>query len=325
MLSRRALLVSCATVLAPKVVLGREEVPDWPRKTVRLIPPYAAGSASDNVAHILTRRLSQVFGHEFVIEYRAGASGTLAAAEVASAPADGHTLLWATTAPIALAPALTKVPYDPIRDFAPISAVTTTPFALVVNSKLPVKTVSEFIAYLKSRPNQLAFADAGNLSMSRIAMTLFLHHSGAEMTRVSFAGNAPALSNTVSGLPSAMFAILANALPHLTNGDLKILALSSDKRVAAVPEIPTLAETGFPEMRITSWNGLMAPAGTPARIIDRIASEAARVVRDARFIENVKSYGLNPLGNKPEEFAEMISGDIRSWAQAITEVKLKMQ
>jgi tripartite-type tricarboxylate transporter receptor subunit TctC len=236
---------------------------------------------------------------------------------VARSPADGYTLLWAVLPPLVIQPAMAKTSYDPVKDFAAISAVGTNPFVLVVNKGLPVKTVAEFVDYVRGRPNQLNYAVGAVGSVTHLAMALFLKRAGLEMTNVNYRGNAPAMADVVAGHVPTMFSNLSDALPHAASGAIRLLAVSSEKRAAQIPDVPTVSESGFPGFNMITWNGLMAPAGTPGAIVDRIATEISIAVKDRRFVERLVNFGVDPLGNSPDKFAAMVAADVVQWAEAV--------
>jgi tripartite-type tricarboxylate transporter receptor subunit TctC len=290
----------------------------WPQKPVRLLVGFGAGGNIDNVARLTATRLSEVFGQQFVVENRVGANGTLAAEAVVRSPPDGHTLFWAGTGTISIFPAMGKPPYDTMKDFAPISIIGTNPQVLVVNPNLPAKSVQEFVAYVKSQKGNLPYGGGGGPgSVSNLLMSLFLKRAGIEMTSVSYRGTAQALTDVIAGHIPAMFVPLPEAMPQAEGGKIRMLAVSDDKRSRGAPDIPTIAESGYPGFRGISWNGLMAPAGTPKDIIDRIAAEFAKAAKDPKFIAQLDTYGVEPLGITPAEFAKFIPEDIALWAEAV--------
>jgi tripartite-type tricarboxylate transporter receptor subunit TctC len=306
-------------------VAGLAHGQEWPQRPVRIIGPYAAGGNADVLARLTAQRLSDAFGQQFVVENRVGGNGIIAAEAVAHAPADGYTFLWGVLPPLAIQPALSKVPYDSLKDFAPISAVATNPFVLVVNKDLPVKTVAELIAWVRAQPAKPSYAEGAVGSVTHLAMALFLHRAGIAMTNVSYRGNAPALTDIVAGHLPAMFSNLSDALPHLASGAIRALAVSSDKRSPQLPEVPTVAESGFPGFNVITWNGLVAPAGTPKPIIGRLAAEIARATKDPAFVARLASLGADPLGDTPDEFAARIAADLDLWAQAVVAAGIKRQ
>jgi tripartite-type tricarboxylate transporter receptor subunit TctC len=315
-----------AWVLAGAVCLGSiAHAQDWPHRPVRMIAPYAAGGNSDVLARLTAQRLSDAFGQQFIVENRVGGNGMIATEAVARSPADGYTLLWAALPPIAIQPALSKVPYDPTRDFAPVSVVATNPFVLVVNRAIPVNSVAEFIAWVRGQPTKVSYAEGGVGSVTHLAMAIFLKRAGLEMINVSYRGNAPALTDIVAGHLPAMFSNLSDALPHLTSGAVRALAVSSDRRTGLLPDVPTVADSGFPGYRAITWNGPMAPAGTPRPIVDKTAAEIARAAKDAKFVERLANLGADPLGNTPDEFAALIASDLRLWSEAVAAAGIKSQ
>ena len=295
----------------------------WPQRPVRIIVPYAAGGNSDGMARMVAQRLGDAFGQTFVVENRLGANGAIATEAVARSAADGYTLLWAVTPPVAINPALTKVNYHPIKDFAPISAVAVNAFMLVVNKSFPPKTVAEFIAYVRAQPNKLSYSESGVGSLTHLTMALFLKRAGLQMTNVSYRGNAPALTDVVAGHLPAMFSSIADAIPQAAAGSIRLLAVSSKERAPQLPDIPTVAESGFPGFNVLTWNGLMAPAGTPKDVVDRIAAEIGHSVKDPQFAARLAEYGVDPLGNTPAEFRAMVAADTDLWAETVQSLGLK--
>jgi len=306
-------------------ITGSARAGDWPDKPVKIIYPYAAGSTGDVTARLIARRLSDKFGQPFIVENRVGANGVIATEAVARATPDGYTLLWAITPQIAISPVMTKVRYDPVKDFVPISAVSINKFALVVNAKVPAKSVGEFIAYVRAQPHGFTYAEGGAGSVSHLAMVLLLNRAGVKGTNVSYKGNEPALTDVIAGHLPAVFALLGDALSQVESGTIRVLAVSSEQRSTLAPEMPSIAESGLPGFNATSWWGLMGPAGMPKPIVDGIASEVAQAVRDPKIVEQLTKFGVDPVGNKPAEFSAMISADIKLWAEAVTMAGLKAE
>ena len=289
----------------------------WPNKTVRVLYPYAAGSPGDVTARIFAQRFSEVFGQPFVVENRPGANGALAVEAVARAPADGHTLLWTPSPPITISPAMTALPYDPVKDLVPISAINVNTMALIVNAKMPITTVAEFVSFVRARPKELTYAEGGIGSTNHLAMALFLNLAGLHMTNVSYRGSGPALNDVIAGHIPTMFSPLGDLQPHMESGTIRVLAVTGDHRSAYLPKVPTLSELGFPTLKVPAWSGLLAPAATPKPVVERLAAEVARAIKDSRFADQLNRRGIEPLGTAPEEFAAMISADIALWAEAI--------
>ena len=277
----RQLLASLA-VLAASTASIPAQSPEWPQRPVRIIVPFAPGGNADGMARIVSQRFHEVFGQQFIVENRTGAGGAIAVEAVARSPADGTTLLWDVQPQIVILPAISKVTYDPVKDLAPISVLATNPFVLVVNPRLPVKTVAEFVEHVRAQPATLSYGSSGVGSVAHLAMALFLKRAGLDMTSVHYRGNAPALADVVAGHVPTMFSTLADALPQASSGGVRLLAVSGPKRAAQIPEVPTVSEQGYPGYNVVTLNGLMAPAGTPKAIIDRIAAEMARAVKDPK-------------------------------------------
>ena len=295
----------------------------WPNAPVKIIAPYAAGGSADTIARMFAQRFSETFQTSFYVENRTGANGTIAAEAVAHSQPDGYTLFMAATPQIAIAPAMMKVRYDPVKDFVPISALITNTFALVVNGKLPVRTVSDLVGYVRSQPTEVFYATGGIGSVTHLAMELFLKRTGLKMTNVNYKGGSPALAAVVAGEIPIKFSVLSDVLGQAANGDIRILAVASEKRAPQVPEVPTLIESGFPGYKVMSWIGLMAPAGTPKEIVDRIAAEVGVAMKDRKFVKRLKNFGADPLGNSPAEFKAMTQADIALWGEVVGNAGVK--
>jgi len=324
MVPRRSFL-TLITSLCVLALPAAAHAQEWPQRPLRILVPYAAGGNSDLMARIVAQRLGESLKQQVVVENRLGANGALATEAVARAPADGYTLLWAVLPPLVIQPAIAKTAYDPVKDFVPITAVGTNPFVLVVNKSFPAHNVADFVSYVRARPNQLAYAVGTVGSVTHLAMALFLKRAGLEMTNVAYRGNAPALADVVAGQVPTMFSNLSDALAHVDGPAIRLLAVSGKQRAAQIPDVPTISESGYPGYDMITWNGLMAPAGTPRTIIDRLAKDVASAVKDAKFAERLVSFGVDPLGNRPDEFAAMIASDIPQWSEAVRIAGIKPQ
>jgi tripartite-type tricarboxylate transporter receptor subunit TctC len=203
--------------------------------------------------------------------------------------------------------------------------VGTNPFVLIVNKDVPVKTVGEFIAWVKSQPTKLSYAEGSAGSVTHLSMALFLKRAGLDMTNVSYRGNAPALTDVIAGHLPTMFSNLSDALPHAASGAIRILAVSSGRRVAQLKDVPTVAESGFPGYDVVTWNGLLAPAATPKPIVDQIAAEIAKAVKEPKFVERLTSFGADPSGITPAQFATLIASDLKLWAEAVEVAGVKQK
>jgi tripartite-type tricarboxylate transporter receptor subunit TctC len=301
------------------VATGAALAQSWPQRPVKVLVPFAAGGNIDVMGRLAASRLSEAFGQQFVVENRVGGNGIIATEAVARAGADGNTLLWASTSVIAIFPAITKVGYDPVKDLAPVSLFSVAPQVLIVNPKLPAQNVPEFIAYVKAQKDKLAYAGGGGPgSASNLLMSLFLKRAGLEMTNVSYRGTAPALTDLIAGHIPTMFVPISEALPQARAGLIRMLAVSSGTRSREAPEVPTIAEQGFPGFDMASWTGMMAPAGTPKEIIDSMAGEFARALKDPQFVAHMEKAGAEPAADaSPAAFATFIAKEIPLWGEAV--------
>lgn len=321
MISRRVLLSGAASVSAFGIRCALAE--SWPERPVTIIVPFAAGGNTDGIARMMAQWLGDIFGKPFVVENRPGAGGAIAAEVVAKAQPDGYTLFVAALPVVAIVPVLNKVNFDPQKDLAPISNVATNPFVLVVNKDLPIKKLKDFVDYVGQRNDQLSYSSGGVGSLNHLSMALFLKQAGLTMTHVPYKGNAPALADVVAGHVPTMFSNLSDALPQVQGGTIRMLAVSGETRSPLAPQIPTVAESGYPNYKVLTWNGLMAPAGTPPEIIEKLAREIAIAVKDPKFKLQLVQYGVDPLGSTPSEFKAMVARDIAIWTEAINVAGLK--
>jgi tripartite-type tricarboxylate transporter receptor subunit TctC len=324
----RRLATACLGLFAaccvPAIVQAQTQ--DWPQRPVRVIVPFAAGGNIDVIARLTCQRMSEVFGQQFVVENRVGGNGTIAAESVAHASPDGYTLFWAGPAVVSIFPAITKAAYDPVKDFKPVSVIGVNPQVLVVNARLPIANVAAFIAYVKAQPQRLPYAGGGGPgSLSNLLMALFLKRAGLEMTSVSYRGTAPAMTDLVAGHIPTMFVPLSEALPQAHADNIRMLGVSSAKRARQAPDVPTIAESGFPGFHAESWNGVLAPAATPDAIVNRLAAEIARAAREPKFVERLDQEGVDPLGSSPTETAKFIAADMALWSDAVKIAGVSLQ
>ena len=312
-LSRLALLI----VLGVIASTGAAHSEEWPERTVNIVVPFAPGGNADSVARLIGQQLAEAFGQPFVIENRPGATGAIAAEAVARSPADGYTLLLATLPQIAIMPAMVKTSFDPVKDFVPISAIATNALVFVVHPSLPVKSVADLVAYAREQHGQLGYAAAGVGSMTHLAMVLLLKRAGADMRPIMYKGGAAMLTDTIAGHVKVYVSNVSTLVPYAESDLLRLLAVSSTQRVPALPKVPTLIESGFPGFEVLNWSGLMAPAGTPTEIVNRIAKEVSRAAKDPKISALLIRTGVDPLGNTPDQFAAMINAGIPLWAEAV--------
>jgi tripartite-type tricarboxylate transporter receptor subunit TctC len=299
----------------------------WPQRPVKVLTPFAAGGNIDVMGRIAATRLSEAVGQQFVVENRVGGNGTIATEAVVRAPADGYTLLWAGTSVIAIFPAIAKVNYDPVKDLAPVSLFGVAPQALIVNPSVPAQTVAEFVAYVKSQKDRLSYGGGGGPgSAGNLMMSIFLKRAGLQMTNVSYRGSAPALADLIAGHIPTMFVPISEALPQAKAGSIRMLAVSSGTRSREAPDVPTLAEAGYPGFHMVSWTGMWAPAGTPKDIVDRLAAVFARALKEPQFVEEVRKRGVEPAAEtSPADFAAFIAREIVLWGEAVKIAGVSLQ
>src|SRR5262245_35041160 len=289
----------------------------WPQRPIKIIVPFAPGGNTDGIARMIAQPLNETFGEPVVVENRPGAAGAIATEAVARSPADGHTLLMATPTQFSLLPNTGKASYDPVKDFAPISVIGTNPYVLAIHPSIPATTLKEFVDYVRSQPNKVTYAAPVIGGLSHLTMVLFLKRAGLEMIPVGYKGGATPTTDLIAGHVPVYFALLSDVVPHASSGAVRLLAVSSQQRLAAIPDVPTLNEAGYPGFKALTWNGLVAPAGTPGDVVGRVAKEVARSVREPRLVERLAGFGVDPLGNRPEEFSAMIAADLALWGEAI--------
>jgi len=287
----------------------------WPQRPVRVIVPFVAGGSTDTQARIASERLNELFGQPFIVENKVGASGAIAAEFVARSPADGYTVFFGASPQFVL-PLVQKVNFDPYKDFAPVSIVGTNPFVLGVHTSVPATTLKEFVDYVKARPGQLNYASAGAGTITQLTAALFLSRAGLQMTHVPYKGGAQASADLIAGQVHMYFGNPAELLPHAAGGKIRLLAVSSAKRTPQLPDVPAVAEI-YPGFATGTWNGFLAPTGTPRAIVDRLAQEVAKVVREPATAERLRKIGVEPLGNTPAEFAALVQREAPVWRDAV--------
>lgn len=295
----------------------------WPNKPVRIVVPFAPGGTTDILARAVAPELSKAFGQQFVVDNRAGAGGNVGADIVAKSPADGYTLLMGTVGTHGINKALyAKLPYDPQKDFAPITLVAGVPNVMVMNAEkarnLGINSVADFIKYARANPGKLNMASSGNGTSIHLAGELFKSMTGIFMTHIPYRGSGPALLDMVAGNMDVMFDNLPSSMAQIKAGKLKALAVTSAQRSAAMPDIPTIEEAGkLKGFEASSWFGLLAPAGTPPDIVNRIQQETAKALNSPAIKEKLLAQGAIPSGNTPAEFTRLIDAEHKKWAQVV--------
>ena len=309
----RHLLKSLIAALALVVALPAM-AQDYPSRPVKIVVSYAPGGSNDVVARVIAPELQKELGQSFIVENRAGASGTIGADMVAKAAPDGYTLFMGAGAH-ALAPSLyKKLPYDIVKDFAPISLAATSTYVLVLNPSVPAKTLPELIALLKSRPGQLNYASAGKGTPLHLAAELFKSKTGTDIVHVPYGGDTPALNDLMAGTVQISFMSVASTAPQIRAGKLQALAVTSARRSDALPDLPTLSELGIAGYDIGTWWGLLAPAGTPEPVIAKLNAAMRKAVALPPVKERFAPLGLDPRSDSPTEFAAFIKAEVARYA-----------
>jgi tripartite-type tricarboxylate transporter receptor subunit TctC len=296
----------------------------YPEKPVRLIVPFSAGSAVDTLARIPAQKLSELWGHQVVVDNRVGANGIIGTEAAAKAPADGYTLVLANDAGLATSPALyPKLPYDPLRDFAPIALAVSIPVVLVVNASFPASSVKELVSQAKANPGKIHYASGGNGSAQHLPMEMFKLTSGIDLVHVPYKGLGPAFNDVVGGQIPVMFAGMSNVFPHLKSGRIRALAIGSAKRSGAMPDVPTMQEAGVAGFDYAAWAGFLAPAGVSPLIIDRVNSDLRKVLGMPDVRDKLVALGFEVSPGTPQEFGAKIEREIAKVAKVVKEAGIR--
>jgi tripartite-type tricarboxylate transporter receptor subunit TctC len=295
----------------------------YPLKPVRLIIPVAPGGGTDFLGRLLAQKLTDNLGQPFVVDNRSGAGGSIGALAVAKADADGYTLILGYTASHGINPALSKLPYDPVTDFSPISLIATAPNLLVVHPAVPVKSVQELIAYAKARPGQLRYASAGSGSAPHMSGELFNYMAGTTMIHVPYKGNGPALTDLLGGHIELTFASMPSAMPHGKSGRLRMLAVTGLKRAPQLPEIPTVSESGLKGFNTDQWYGVLAPPRAAAALVTKLHKEVVAAIKNPEVTARAEAQGFDVLGSTPAEFAAHIRAEVTKWTKLVKDIGIK--
>lgn len=323
-LRRAARAIALALPLATGAPAFAQPTLAWPAKPVRLVVPFPPGGATDVLARQIGQRLGEAWGQPVPVDNRGGASGAIATEFVARQPGDGYTLLFATASTHAINPAVSRVPFDPVKDFTPIVNVAAAPLGLVVHPSLPVRNVAELLALLRARPGQLDMASFGTGTGSHLAGELLKVMGKVDMVHVPYKGGAAAISDLLGGHVSLLFDTLSNTLPHAKSGKLRLLASTGARRVASMPDLPTVGET-LPGYEATTWFGMLGPAGLPRSVVDRVNADTARLLQAAEVRGSLAAQGFEPAAGTPEAFAQQIQRDLAKWAKLVAQAKIRVE
>jgi tripartite-type tricarboxylate transporter receptor subunit TctC len=317
--------VLAAVIALPRAdALAAEQA--YPSKPIRLIVGFAPGGNTDTVARLVGQKLGERLGTQVIIDNRGGAGGTIGTEMAASANADGHTLTMGTTTTHAIAvAAYPKLRYDPVADFSPVAMVAIAPYLLVVNSKVPTATLKEFIAYVKSQPGKLNYGSAGQATTTHLVMATLTTRAGLDMAHVPFKGNGPATTAVLGGDVHALFGAVPPLLPHATAKRVRSLAISSAKRSPSLPDVPTVAESGYPGFDVTLWLGFFAPKGTPAAIVKRLESELVQIAQSAEMKDQMGRQGLDAHASGSDELGKIVRTEIANYKNVFKSAGIKME
>lgn len=324
--TRRTALATAALALAlassALLAAGAAHAAAFPEKPVTLVVPTAAGGGNDGMARVVALKLSTLLGHQVIVENKAGANGAIAAEYVARATPDGHTILFGYIGTHGMSPALQKLRYDPIAQFEPIGMVSYSPTLMVVNPKVPAKTVSELVALTKAKPQDFNYASAGNGTAPHFSAEIFKLESGAQMAHVPYRGAAPAMNDTMAGQTQVMFPSLFSAYPHVKSGKLRALALAGPKRSSLLPEVPTLEEAGVKGVEITQWYALFAPGKTPRPVIDQLNKALNTALADKDVVRRIEEQGAVVDTSTPEQLALTVKQELAKWKGVVVKAQL---
>jgi len=318
---RRSVLVGAAAAGLAAPALAQS----FPSKSVRLVVPYSAGGGADTTARLIAPKLQEALGQTVVVDNKPGAGGTIGDDAVAKAAPDGHTLLIGAFAHAVNPALMPKMPFRTPEDFAPISLLVTVPELLVVTPTFPAKTVAELVAMAKAEPGKLSYASSGNGSAQHLAAELFKMRTGTDIQHVPYKGGSLAVADVAAGHVPFYFGNMSSALPQARAGRVRALAVTSAQRSPAAPEVPTMAESGVSGCEISEWNALLAPAGTPPAIVERLHAEVVKVLRDGEIKAKFADLGADAVGSTPAELAAFLRGEMAKWAEVVKAANVKIE
>jgi len=313
-------------LLALQSLAGPARAADYPARPIKLIVPYAPGGGADGVARIVAKQVSETIGQPIVIENKGGAGSIVGTDLVAKAEPDGYTLLLGQSGPISINPAVYKsLPYDPVKDFAPITMTTAYPYMLVVNAELPAKTLAEFVALAKAKPGALSYASAGTGTLAHLAGELFKYKAGIDVTHIPYRGTAQSTMDLLQGRIDLSVSTIPPTLTHIREGKVRALAVLSDARSDMLAEIPTVREAGFPGCEAELWTAFVVPARTPADIVGRLSQVLHDVLKSADVAQALKIQGVDPYAGTSPSVSAVIAADIVKWREVVTAAKIQNQ
>jgi tripartite-type tricarboxylate transporter receptor subunit TctC len=314
-------LKKLAAILAVACIPAAAQAEVYPSKPIRLVVPYSAGGGADNAARIIAARLTTTLGQTVVIDNRPGGSGMIGAQAVATAAPDGYTVLYDASA-FAVNPALRKMAFDPAKDLVPVSLAVTVPNILVVPPSAPYKTVQEFVDHARKHPGEMTYASYGAGSAAHLIGELLKNQAGIDLLHVPYKGGAPALTDVMGGQVNAYFANAASGMSYVKSGKLRALAVTSAKRMASMPDVPTLAESGFKNFEVLEWNGFFVPKGTSSEIVAKLSKEIQAATNDPATRQKLVGLGVDPIGSSPDVFSKFVQTEMSRWAALVKSNKI---
>jgi tripartite-type tricarboxylate transporter receptor subunit TctC len=309
-----------ALVLACTSPLAADAPAAFPAKPIRLVVPFPPGGSTDIIARVIGQKLSESLGQQVIVENKPGAGGNIGVESVAKAPADGYTLVMGHVGTFGSNPALyKKLPYDPVKDFAPVTLIAMVPNLLVVQPSLPIRTTQELIAAARAKPGQLTYGSGGNGSAAHLAAEYFKLRAGVDIQHIPYKGTMPALTDLLSGQISMQITGAPPLMPYIKSGKVRVLATASPQRLKILPDVPTIAESGVPGYAATQWYGILAPAATPKPVVEKLNVEIVNAVNRPDVRARLEAEGAEPVGNTPAEFAAFIKSELALWAKVVKE------
>jgi tripartite-type tricarboxylate transporter receptor subunit TctC len=314
-----------ATLLVPGADFAQGAAETYPARPVRVVIGLAPGGGTDLQARLFAQKLSENLGRPFVVENRTGAGGTIAYAQVAKSPPDGYTLMGVTSGYTITPAVYSKLPYDPVKDFAPISLVAQAPFLLLTHPSLPVRSVKDLLALARAKPAMLDCGSAGHGSSTHMAYELFRTMAGVNIAHIPYKGTGPALIDAMAGQVHMLFGNVLSSLTHVKTGRLRALAVTTAKRSMVLPDLPTVSESGVPGYENSTWFGLLAPAGTPAAVLNKLNAELVKASQSPDIVDRLAPDGGEPVGSTPEQFGRHLALEIARWRKVVKDAGMKVE
>ena len=320
------MLMPVALLAASVLSLPIEAATAFPNKPIRIIVAYTPAGTTDILARAIGQKMSETWGQPVIVDNRAGAAGNIGTEVAARSTPDGHTLIMGTAGTHGINVSLyRKLSWHPVNDFAPVSLSAMVPNIMVVNNSLPVKNVREFVAHVKANPGKLSYGSPGNGSTAHLSMELFKSMTGSNIVHIPYKGSAGVLADIMGGQIAVTIDNMPPYIPQVKAGKIRALAVSTNKRSSAMPDLPTIAEAGVPGYEAGAWFGLLAPAGTPKAILAQLSAESARILKLPDISKRISELGAEPVGSTPEQFAALINSEIAKWAKVIKDANVELQ